>query len=74
MDKILFKRLAWRFARAFASGAISTMILVNPVMLGGSWKELANWLVALAFAAVVGGITGVIQAADLYLRNKETET
>lgn len=67
-------RLLKRFARAFLSSAVSTMVLVNPVTMNASWQDLGNWLVMLAFAGLVGGITGAIQAADLYFRNNKWST
>lgn len=58
-----------RFARAFVAGAVATMIVVVPV--ANSWSELSTWLYALALAGVVGGISGIIQAADKYYRFEE---
>lgn len=68
MTKQLFIRLCWRFGRAFLAGAVGTMATLAG-FTGSSWKDLGVWLAALGMAAIVGGIAGLIQALDLYLRN-----
>lgn len=66
MNEIL-KSVLLRFARAFVAGAVSVMITIIPLTQG--WADLGKWLSALALGAIVGGISGVIQATDKYLRS-----
>ena len=63
----LAKSIIYRFIRAFVSGAVSTMILIVP--LTGGWADLEKWLSALSLGAIIGGISGVLQATDKYLRS-----
>ena len=67
---ILTKRVLKRFVRGFLSGAFSATVIVVP-MTSYDFAELKLWLFRLAFAFVVGGITGVLQAGDLWFRNKD---
>lgn len=62
----IIKSVLLRFVRAFVAGAVSVMITVVP--LTGNWDELSTWLSSLALAGIVGGISGVIQATDKYIR------
>jgi len=64
-----YERILFRFIRAFLAGAISTMIVVLPFS-GSSWGEIRIWLGSLVFAGLIGGITGLIMAADKYFRHK----
>lgn len=68
MDTILIASLK-RFGRAFVAGAVSTMVAV-PVIgaTTADWRSLAAWCSLLAFAGIVGGISGVIQGVDKYIR------
>ena len=68
MDKVI-KSVILRFVRAFIAGAVATMLTVVP--LTGTWNELKTWLSALSLAGIVGGISGVLQATDKYLRSVE---
>lgn len=61
------KSLALRFLRSFLAGAVATMS-VALVFSGSNWGDVADWLGALALAGFVGGVSGVIQAADKFLR------
>ena len=63
----LAKTLILRFVRAFIAGAVGTMI--TTLTFSGGWVELQAWLSSLALGAIVGGISGVIQATDKYLRS-----
>ena len=67
---ILTKRVLKRFVRGFLSGAFSATVIVVP-MTSYDFAELKLWLFRLAFAFIVGGITGALQAGDLYWRNKD---
>ena len=68
MTEELVKSLILRFIRAFVAGAVSTMIIVVP--LTGTWNELGSWLSSLALAGIIGGISGILQALDKYLRSE----
>jgi hypothetical protein len=61
------KRVLLRFVRAFVAGAVGTMVTIVP--LTGSWNELGTWLSSLALAGIIGGISGVLMAADKYFRD-----
>ena len=63
----IIKSVLLRFARAFVAGAVSVMI--TTLTFSGGWTELRAWLSSLALGAIVGGISGVIQATDKYLRS-----
>jgi len=65
----LTKSVILRFVRAFVAGAVATM--ATTLTFSGGWKELGMWLSALALGAIVGGITGVIQALDKYFRSAD---
>ena len=67
---IIQKRLLIRFVRGAIAGAVSAMLLVLPASIG-QWREIIIWLNALAIAGTVGFITGALQAADLYFRNRK---
>lgn len=68
---ILHKRLIKRFARAFLAGSISAMLAIAPLSPENyNWHDLSTWLYSLFFAFIVGGISGLIMSADLYLRNR----
>ena len=67
---ILEKRVLKRFVRGFLSGAFSATIIVVP-MTSYDFAELKLWLFRIGFAFFVGGITGALQAGDLYFRNKD---
>jgi hypothetical protein len=60
------KSLVLRFVRAFVAGAVGTML--TTLTFAGGWSELGSWLAALGLGAIVGGISGVLQTADKYLR------
>ena len=74
MTNQLLKRIAMRFARAFIAGAFAAMATLGSAMTlnGADWSVLLNWLGLLIVAGIVGGISGGIQAVDLYLRNKDS--
>jgi hypothetical protein len=59
--------IAKRFVRGFAAGAVSAMLAVLPVDITGT-TALKEWLFRLSLAALVGGITGGLLAADKYFR------
>jgi len=61
-----------RFARGFASGALSAMVIIVPGSMG-SWGDLSTWIGALSLAGVFGGITGAILAIDKYIRDLKSE-
>ncbi len=63
----IIKSIILRFVRAFVAGAVGTMI--TTLTFSGGWAELKLWLSSLALGAIVGGISGVIQATDKYLRS-----
>lgn len=65
----LTKSLLLRFVRAFIAGAVSTMLVIVP--LTGTWDKLGTWLSSLALAGLVGGISGLLQALDKYIRSVE---
>lgn len=65
----LIKSILWRFVRAFIAGAVSTMVILMPFS-ANSWTEMQTWLMALALAGSVGGISGLIQGIDKYFRYK----
>ena len=65
----IVKSVLLRFIRAFVAGAVSVMITVVPMASGSGWKDLSTWLSALALGAIVGGISGIIQSTDKYLRS-----
>lgn len=67
---LIQKRLLLRFARAFVAGAVASMILIIPTNID-SFGSLHTWLSALLIAGLVGGITGILQALDLFLRNTD---
>ena len=75
MTNQLLKRIAMRFARAFIAGAFAAMATLGSAMTlnGADWSVLLNWLGLLIVAGIVGGISGGIQAVDLYLRNKDSQ-
>lgn len=62
----LVKSVLLRFVRAFVAGAVGTMILIVPLTNG--WADLGKWLSALALGAIIGGISGCLQAGDKYFR------
>lgn len=59
-----------RFLRGFASGFISSALVVGSFS-GQSFDELGNWLIVLAIAGIAGGITGAFLALDKAIRWKE---
>ena len=67
LTKRILKRAGYRFIRAFVAGAIASMSLV--VITGDTWTDIGTWLNALAIAGVIGGLSGLIQATDKYLRD-----
>jgi len=67
MTKALLKSVSLRFLRAFLAGAVSNLIILAPFS-GNSWKDVGTWIAALTLSATVGGVTGVIMAADKYFR------
>lgn len=64
------KVLLVRFGRAFVASAVASMLLLAPSIIS-DWKDLSNWLGALAVAGVVGGVTGLLQALDKAFRWEE---
>lgn len=72
MDKALIKRLAMRFLRTFLAGATATMVTLAPFQ-GNDWSDVRMWLGSLVLAGFVGGISGILVAANKGyrdLRNK----
>lgn len=63
----LAKSVLLRFLRAFVAGAVSTMVVIVP--LANDWSSLKGWLSALSLAGIIGGITGVLQAVDKWVRS-----
>ena len=66
------KSVLMRFIRAYVSGAVASMVVVMSFS-GNSWSQLGTWLSALALAGIVGGITGVIMAADKLMRSSSLD-
>ena len=64
------KSVLLRFVRSFVAGAVATMITVAPMSTMG-WENLSTWLSALGLGAIVGGISGLLQASDKYFRTVE---
>ncbi len=63
----MIKAIAFRFLRAFVAGAVATMSTVL-IFSGNSWGDVSVWLTGLALSGLVGGVTGLIQATDKFLR------
>lgn len=57
-----------RAAKAFVAGAVSTMVAIPTIGISGDWSSLVDWCVLLGFAGIVGGISGVLQGVDKYIR------
>lgn len=64
-----WKIIVSRFIRAFVASAAASMLLIVPSVV--DWHSLGSWLSALGIAGVVGGISGLLQAADKAYRWKE---
>jgi hypothetical protein len=65
---VLFRR----FLRGGVSTAVGLMIAVaTPDIISGTWGDLNVWLTRLAYAGVVGLISGFLLAVDKDLRWKE---
>ena len=75
MTNNLFKRVVARFTRAFIAGAFASMATLggSMVLSAADWSSIINWIVLLVISGIAGGITGGIQAVDLYLRNKDSQ-
>lgn len=56
-----------RFLRGGLAGMVATTLTIVPVV--GGWADLKIWLGALAVGAIVGFISGTLQAADKYFRS-----
>lgn len=67
----LLKSVGLRFLRGFIAGAVAQMAMIT--VYATNLAELETALVSLAFAAITGGITGAILAADKYLRSLPSE-
>lgn len=72
MDRTKITVLARRFARGFAAGAVSAMLLISTADIVGT-TELKAWLFRLAISGTVGGITGGLLALDKYFRWKDEQ-
>lgn len=67
---IIIKRILLRALRGFAGGALGTMVTVPALSAENwNWGSMETWLTTLLFAFIVGGISGALQALELYLRN-----
>lgn len=64
------KRVGIRFLRGFIAGAVSTAAAVTGVNGTHTWNELESALANLVVAAIIGGISGGLLAADKYIRDK----
>jgi hypothetical protein len=64
----IIKSIILRFIRAFVAGAVATMIIIVPLS-SGRWEDLGTWLSSLALAGIIGGISGVLQATDKWIRS-----
>ena len=65
--KIKYRAILIRFAKAFLSGAVSTATIITVTNVG-TWSELAIALQALSLSAIVGGINGLLMAAEKWVR------
>lgn len=68
----LGKRIALRFARGFAAGAVGAMASVT-VADASTWADLGGVLMNLVFALFSGGLSGGILAVDKWLREKQKD-
>lgn len=68
-DLTFIKMLLLRFARGFVAGAISAMAMINLTSVN-TFTDLKTFLLALGYAAIVGGISGALLTADKFLRIK----
>lgn len=59
-----------RFVKAFISGALSAATLIS-IVTPGSWQELQTALSLLLISMVIGGINGVLMAAQKWWSWKE---
>jgi len=66
----MYKAIALRFLRVFASGALATLILLPPVTLTG-FHDLKGWLVSVLVAIIYGGLTATFAAFEKWIRYKQ---
>ena len=66
--KVILKNLGWGFLAGFF-GAAGTIA----IFAGSSFKELGDWLLALALAGIAGGISGIVKAGQKYFSWKTDE-
>ena len=67
MNKEQIKTLEWIIGKGFLAGAISTMTVVISTMhysAETTWTDLSVWIGSLCLAGIIGGLTGIILAAD----------
>lgn len=64
----LGKALFMRFIRGFVAGAFSTMVMIN-ISGVSTFGDLKVFLSALGLSAIIGGISGAIQAVDKFIRS-----
>lgn len=62
-----------RLARAFAAGAVGAIVPVTLFSGVSTWTDLQTALSAGTVVVIVGGITGVLMAADKLLRWEPAE-
>ena len=67
MNKELLTSVLYRFARGFVAGFIGSGILVIPTNID-SFQGLKDWFVAMGVMAVIGAISGGLQALDKMFR------
>ena len=65
----LFRSVANRFFRGYASGALGAMAAVL-AFNGKSLADLEGWFTSLLLASVVGGVSGGVLALDKWIRAK----
>lgn len=58
------KSIAFRFLKAFVAGSVSTLGTITYFAGVTTWTQLAVALNALLLALVIGGISGVLMAAE----------
>lgn len=61
--KTKLERIALRFVKAFIAGFITSIGLITVENIH-VWSDLGNVLNAIALSGVIGGINGVIMAAE----------
>ena len=71
--KSFFSMLAYRFIRGLVAGAIGTMVVVLVSKEPGDVMSLHIFFQSLGYAAIIGGISGGLMAADKAIRAQSVE-